>query len=683
MQYIKSEELPFPKTIPNEMRAELVGLPGVSAYALNVTGPRSAMLLKHLSQRPTLLKYDPQRIQTGVAQEMGKYTFSIKIPANSTIVALLRRINPDAQSTVTRNPTTTVIFVDEETRTIDYVDMVSHHVKHTHFGFMYKYNKDAMRQVAVGNHIVQDLVVADTPAKTDDGEYQLGLHANIALMTLPPVIEDGIMMSESFAKRLAYDTIEERTIKIDNNTVLLNMYGDNKTFKAFPDIGDVIRPDGAIIGMRKFSSISAPAALSRHSLRQLTDYDKAIYGQAGATIIDVQVIKGDTSRNMLSEQMDYQLKRYHRAHLDYCNRVLDEHKRLMRQSRGSYKLSDRFHRLVVECTAFTNTKEINLSYREQPRLNGWLLVIKYRKSHIFKRGSKITNTMGGKGVSCAIVPDSEMPTNDIGITADMIMDPASPANRSIPGAHIEIYHNAAGDMVRYNVKQMLAANEPIDKVFDYVLGFYKVCAPDTYHAMIQPHIDKKRHLDYIVQEHVGLLKPIDSDVSHVDTIKLIDKFYPPCKGPVTFKNANGTTRRSKRPVLIGGCCIILLDKTTVESSAVSSAKIQHYGLPAPLSRNSRVQSPFRGQPTKAIAEDELRLIEAVVGGKAAADLLDQSTNPDTHKMVLEAIYSTDKPSSVYRIVDRDKLPTGHGYFQEMVKNVNRCAGLMIVPSDDD
>src|SRR5699024_10288190 len=127
-------------------------------------------------------------------------------------------------------------------------------------------NSALHQDVRKGARTHVDTVIADSPAKAPDGDYHSGIHANIALMSDPVVIEDGIKMSESFAKKMTFTLIESRTITINNNMIGLNLYGDENNFKIFPNIGDFIRDDGILVALREYSDELAPCDLSVSSL---------------------------------------------------------------------------------------------------------------------------------------------------------------------------------------------------------------------------------------------------------------------------------------------------------------------------------------------------------------------------------------------------------------------------------
>lgn len=676
---IDHNEIPKPPYRYSELDERLVGIPAINPFFGNNTGPRAAMFNKHMSQRPTIHHPTTQRLSTGVGYELGKYTYQLVIPENSYISAVIPKYNPIVSGDIAKkNPTETVIFVNDETQTIDCLDLVRYHSQHQYFGFEYKYNESALQDIRKDSRIHVDTVVADSPAKAADGDYMPGIHANIALMSDPAVIEDGIKISESFAKKLSFTLIETRTIAINNNSIGLNTYGTDKLHQMFPNIGEFVRDDGILFALREYTSELAPSELSVKALRQPTMFDTCTYAQAGAEVIDIEIIKGDNQRADLMEGMQHQLDKHHTAHIRYRRAIFDEYERLMRETRNTLKLSHRFNSLVRESYAILNSDDIKLSYRSRSKLNGWTVKITYKYVLTPKLAFKITDMCGGKGVVCAVVPDEEMPINEINIRADVVMDALSFINRTIMGKPHEIEINASFDKVAWDIKNMIVPEDKssYDKAFNYLLGFYKIISPVTYELIVNsPTFNVVKHIEEILKGNLGMDLPANNPVYYDEVIDLLDQFYPPVRGPVKYIGTDGKLKTSKSDILIGGCYMILLDKIATESAAVASAKTQHFGIPSKLNKLNKYHSPARDQPTKTIAEDESRVLESIVGGKMTADLLDQTNNPDVHKEMLKNIYLSDKPSSEYRLVDRKLHPTGHGYIQNMVNNVLNCAGL--------
>lgn len=683
IEVLELDQIPSPSYQYNELDERLVGIPAFNPFVRSVTGPRGAMFNKHMSQRPTIHHPTSQRLQTGVGYELGKYTYKKVIPEGSFITAIIPKYTKGLIVThAFKNPLNTVIYVNDEKRLIDMLDLDRYHSQHQYFGFEYKYNKDVINDLHVGKHVYIDTVVADSPAKAPDGDYHSGIHANIALMSDPAVIEDGIKISQSFANKLSFSLFESRTITITNDVVGLNIYGDADVFKMFPNIGEFIRPDGIIFALREYRDELAPINMSRKALRTPTMFDTCTYGQPNAEVIDIEIIKGDVQRSELLTGMTEQLQYHHNNQLRYYRAILEEYRRLMRESGNTLRLSHRFHALVRDAFAFVNAAENKLSYRGRDKLNGWTVKVVYKYTLTPKIGYKMTDTMGGKGVICAIVPDEQMPINEINIRADVIMDPRAACNRTIPGKFIEIYINASIDKVLWDIEQMVKADDhaSYNLAFKYVMGCYKITSPMMFNAIQEVEFDGIEHVRQLLMNNVGEWLPSASPVDYMEVVQLLRKYYPAVNGKVKYIGTDGKLKTSKNNVLIGGSYMFLLDKIATESAAVASARTQHFGIPSKLNKSNKYHSPARDQPTKTIAEDESRLLEAVVGGRMAADLIDQTNNPDVHKTILANIYRSDKPSGQYRLVDRDLQPTGHGYIQNMVNNVLSCAGLEFSPT---
>lgn len=683
---IPHEDMPFPSYQYNELDERLVGIPALNPFFRSVSGPRAAMFNKHISQRPTIAKPTPQRLRTGVGLELGKYTYKLTIPEGAYITARIPKYGNSLISSANfRNPLNTVIFVDDEKQEIDCLDLVRFHSQHQYFGFEYKYNESVLDEIHKGRRIMVDTVVADSPSKTPNGDYLHGIHANIALTSDPVVIEDGIKMSESFAEKLKFNCFESRTVIFSNDTIGLNLYGDDDVYRMFPNPGEHIREDGIIFSLRDHDPELAPADLSKEALKHPTMFDTSTYGEPGAEVVDIEIIKGDTSRTELLTGMQEQLQHHYNAELRYSRAVYDEYKRLMRESRGTLKLSHRFNTIVKNAYAVINSDNVKLSYRSRDKLNGWTVKVTYKYTLTPKLAFKITDMMGGKGVICEVVPDEQMPVNEIGVRADVVMDNQSLYKRTIMGKHHEIYINAAVDKLLWDIKRLVKEGDKntYRDAFNYVMGFYKIVSPPMYDLILNNTFDEIEHVEQLLRDNVGLWLPANNPVDYMEVIDLLVKHYPAVNGKVKFMGTDGVMKTSKYDILIGGCHMMLLDKIATESAAVASAKTQHFGIPSKLNKSNKYHSPARDQPTKTIAEDESRVLESIVGGQMTVELLDQTNNPDVHKAILNRMYTSPEPSGIYKLVDREKQPTGHGYIQNMVNNVLNCAGLEFAPTKGD
>lgn len=394
MQIHNHNEIPFPTYQPNELDPRLIGMPGLTPFFRSASGPRIAMFNKHIAQRPTLNRPSSQRLQTGVSLELGEYTYKKALPENAYIVDVI----PKYPSGLThnsnfKNPLSTVIFENSD-QEIDILNLTRYHSQHQYFGFEYKYDQDALSEVRQNNRITRPLTIADSPAKGKHGEYMFGIHANIALTSDEVGIEDGIKISESFAKRMQFTCIETRQIVFNPNSLGMNLYGDDDTYKLFPEIGERIRADGRVLAVRELSDMMTPALLSKKSLQRPTMYDTCIYGEPNAEVIDIKVTKGSLQQPVFFTGMEDQLESHHFAQLTYYKRVYDTYTKLKKQYGASLRISPAFSQLVREAIAVRNAGQTPLSYRTNTKLVGWMVEVTYKYNLTPVEGVKLTDLTG-------------------------------------------------------------------------------------------------------------------------------------------------------------------------------------------------------------------------------------------------------------------------------------------------
>ncbi|MNV32828.1 hypothetical protein D3C71_1241770 [compost metagenome] len=167
----------------------------------------------------------------------------------------------------------------------------------------------------------------------------------------------------------------------------------------------------------------------------------------------------------------------------------------------------------------------------------------------------------------------------------------------------------------------------------------------------------------------------------IDYPTMIDELraeYPPVYGPVKFIGYTGKEIITKESVLIGSAYIIVLEKTGGDWSGVSSAKLQHHGIPAKITKSDKNSYPGAAQPVRMTGEAEVRLGAATCGGEVWADIIDQSNNPTVGKEILANIYRADKPTDIKEVIDRKEFPVGNGRNNVFVDHILECAGMRFV-----
>lgn len=289
-----------------------------------------------------------------------------------------------------------------------------------------------------------------------------------------------------------------------------------------------------------------------------------------------------------------------------------------------------------------------------------------------------------------------MPVDERGNRADMIMGPEARTNRMNIGGLYEHYINAASNQLAQDVREQLGVKkgtraaaqviqaidhsepEKFKKVWDYVIGYYRIVAPLQAYFYDSGRIGKEgiyENLATIVNDMVYLFLPTDYCVDYFKAVSLIEQHVKPHYGPVTYTGYSGRQVKTKKKVRIGAMYVMLLEKTADDWSAVASAKVQHFGFLAQIGKTDKYSEPLRQQPIKGVGETEGRILMAYCGARAMAEVMDRNNNPATHREMVFNVLNAEKPTDIDNIVDRNKYLLGKSKGIQMLHHLLACVGF--------
>lgn len=274
-----------------------------------------------------------------------------------------------------------------------------------------------------------------------------------------------------------------------------------------------------------------------------------------------------------------------------------------------------------------------------------------------------------------------MPVDSAGNRAEVIMDGDSTIKRMNIGRLYEQWINACSRDVSIRVQEHIRQGGSVEEAWKYLLSYYYTVSPKMGDLMTSPDYEgtPEQHVAEVVENGVFLWLPNDNPANPIEMVKILRDYFPPTFGPVTYAGGHVT----EQPVLIGSLYVIMLEKTGVDWSGTSSSKLQHFGIPARVSNADKHATPGRNQPVRILGEAEIRLLNAVVGSDVAADLLDQSNNPATHKAIVKELLMSEQPTNIEEILDRRDHPLGNSRSLLFVKHILECAGIEFVREIDD
>lgn len=675
-----------------ELLPALMGVSALNAYVRHISSARIAMFCSHIGQALVVDGATINRTLTGEEVEYANDDHNITFPCNAAVIKVIHRFPKTlANEPVNENPLTAVIFehASEDTREVDVMLLERYHCLHQHFGFNYVYTEEALR-IKPNATFKKGTVIAHSPIVRTDGRdivgYAYGIEAQVAMMSVPSIIEDGVVVSESFRHQLRTKGYGSRTVSWGPGNIPLNVYGDPNVpeeYQCMPHIGQRVNDNGILYATRSYEDMLSVANLSDRALRKVNFFDKTIYAPPGARVIDVIVYKGNKNKTFLSERMASQMRYYYDKTCAYYRSIVDEYYRLRKLYGTSLNLSPRFSNLIVKAEVFLRMDQnthITPSYKKR-QVEEWVVEVIFEYDIIPNIGFKLTGQHGDKGVIVDIWPDDDMPTDATGNRADVITDDNTTIKRMNPSRTYEQYINASSRITAMHIEDGLMQGTPVQQLWDYLYEFYRLVSPN-----MLPHLDalcvtdlqKRRHLETVSRQGMYRDQPTDNPVDYVDVIYTLSQKYPAPYGPVKYRGRKGQMVTTKLPVLIGGMYMMLLEKTGNTWQAVASAKTQHYGIPAKINNTDKYTSPGRQQAVRIFGESEIRLIAAICGGDIVADILDQTNNPMIHRWITEAVLTAENPMAIERVVDRDKVPVGNGRTITLFKHIMECSGIRFV-----
>lgn len=697
MYVIDRPVLEAPK--PKEFYRQLLAQAGLSPYPTTVSPGRQQMFTSsHLAQKITCLGMTQRFQQTGMEQEFGKGTFSVKMPCDGKILQIIRRYpEGDAVDAIKENPETVVIYEDERTKEVGMLSLPRYFSYHTYFGFPYKEAKGA-GLLRMGAVIPKDTIFLDSPGVDQTGNYAYGVELNIAFMSHPAISEDGIVISRDTLHLFRFKRYETRSVEWGEKTFALNIHGKEGTdeFKICPDIGDEVRSDGMLMVLRTYDERLVPVDMNVNALRHV-DYahDERIYAKGGGgKVIDIRVTTNfDTTQGIST--MDAQMEKYINHRRTYHEKLIKVYDELRRHNKG-VQLTREFHALLVKAyTELASGKNrLGKLYRKTP-LDHFRVdfVIEYEVTPSI--GFKFTATHGDKGVICHIAEPWEMPVDAQGVRADMIMGPEARTNRMNIGGLYEHYFNSASRQVCFDTRSTLGLikdtkgakevirylhetePEKFKKAWDHVLKYYRLVSPMQAHFYdggligIDGIYD---NLATIVTDFVYLFMPPEYAPDYMGIIPDVEAHVKPLYGPITYTGYSGIPVTTIVPVRIGSMYVLLLEKTADDWSAVASAKVQHFGFLARIGKADKYSEPLRQQPIKGVGETEGRILAAYCGARTIAEIMDRNNNPTTHKEMVMQLLNAPNPTRIANIVDREKFPYGKSKPIQMLRHLLNCVG---------
>lgn len=346
----------------------------------------------------------------------------------------------DVNGTVTESNDEVIIVRDDKDKT-DYIyKLVDYYTTNTKI--------KQQPTVSVGEKVSPGTIIAEDKNFFKNGFYSYGVNAKVAYMNyFGYSIEDGVVISESFAKKLTsiHSTKDKDSfVVVPHNTRIVYIKKVNETVTA----GEPI-----IIIESKENPFKRIGTTKLKDLNYIISYEEKkvvvkILSSINGTISDIEVYP---SKNGIQDQLKDLYEQYIKKHSLFVNNK----KNIVKSTNP---LSS-----IVDSGMYSSEEDDILIYR-----------ITYSSELTY--GDKISNRHGHKGIVSLIVPDEKMPRDDEGVF-DVLINPCGILGRKNIGQLLELWLSECICKLEKIVKQYVNEGK-YESAIDEILNFYAMLLDD-------------------------------------------------------------------------------------------------------------------------------------------------------------------------------------------------------------
>lgn len=437
------------------------------------SGNRALMASVHAEHLMVPAEGDVPIVGTGYENEYGKYSTSYV--ESSSDYEVIYKINKYPNN----NYHYYLIVKDIYTGVYDYIERVPYNHNTESYGYMWS-NK-TLDSIKPGVQINKESLIKTSIGFDEYGNKMNGANLITAYLAMGKNMEDSLIVSKSAAEnKLATHLVKTTSIPINDNDILLNIYGDENIYKTFPDVGEEIT-GGLFCGIRRLENDHVLYSLSQSNLRDFMLSDRLI--QLDGIVADIDVHCNNPS--ILSDSLyNQQLLYYHNTKMEFYKQIVD----LVGPLNMNGTLS---HKLQVLYATSRDALAGKMYFKDKPFSNVYLDIVTIERIPA-KEGDKVCDRYGGKGVISVVIPDEEMPYLENGRRIEIIKNQSTCMNRENPGQlHEQSLTFAQMRLIDYFKTGVLTYREQFDMVVKYLslvddelAKWYAEIDPDDYEVKI-------------------------------------------------------------------------------------------------------------------------------------------------------------------------------------------------------
>ena len=349
------------------------------------------------------------------------------------------------------------LIVIDENNNMDVIERVSYCYNTETYGFIY--DTKYLDSLEVGSIIKKDTTIKKSHSFDFFDNYMPGKNLRVMYVSDARTTEDAIEVSKSASLALARTEFKTVTILINDNNIPLNLYGDDKSYRFIPDIGEEVK-NGILCGIRTENNDESFFTQSAERLKIPMINDVTF--KADGKVVDINIYCNKDIASSNNGIYEGQLAFYDADYKRFCKEFVNVMKNYIENT--DYTKSSELSILYGKCKDVVQGK---LYFKDNVFSNIIIEVTLYKPAPL-EEGDKVTSRYGGKGVISKVIDDDMMPVvHETGERVDLIWNIATCVNRLNPGQLFEMSLNFISSKLAAAMMTPIPTEDCIDLIYNF------------------------------------------------------------------------------------------------------------------------------------------------------------------------------------------------------------------------
>lgn len=567
--------------------------PELITFPQYISSSRSIMFTSHLKQFVTLNNPEFPRLFTNYENTFGRLSSALhKTDRDLTVYKVVPKYSWAPKHIYT------MFFHDEVNK--KYFCITKKVAEELTEKFGYAFNTERMDRFTVNNKIKKGTTLYKSTSYDEYDNYCYGCNALTTYLIDNRTIEDAVICSKSFAEKMVSKEVETVKITLNDNDLLLNLYGNEAQHKGFPDIGEKVKGK-LICSKRRLINSQLLYDMKASNLSESNNLNDREYYSKG-TVIDVDIYCNQPLEEIPNVPANHQLLRYLNNQKRYWTEIYKTCKAI---ADSGEEYDDDIGFLLGRARDYLDP---NYRWKDNDSIfNNMIMEITVMRDVPLNIGYKISGRYGNKGVISTIVPDEEMPMLENGKHVEVIFNALGVINRLNSAQLFEVSINFISNRIVERLKE-LKTREEKEKLFwqylsyfnereekDQLFNFYKRLNLKARDAFWEEIYEKGIFIN---------IPPISQRKPLFDIIKKIHEKFPWIKPYDVYINKWGRQIKMMNQLYAGEEYIFKLKQTAKKNFSVrSTGYLSQRGLPDKSSKAKHNQQLYSTTPI-TIGRDE-------------------------------------------------------------------------------